>query len=157
MGFKLVQDRSDSDNYPKTPLDGSRRADVCIIGAGYTGLSAALHLAQRGYDVALLEARKPGWGASGRNGGQLCSGQRKDQDELTTMVGADSARYFWELAEAAKSLARQLIAEHDIDCDLKPGIAHAMQWLNWWAATATSAAAWIWAQGICTRSTMHLA
>jgi gamma-glutamylputrescine oxidase len=137
MGFKLVQDRSDSDNYPNsyyhasqnrsvdlTPLDGSRRADVCIIGAGYTGLSAALHLAQRGYDVALLEARKPGWGASGRNGGQLCSGQRKDQDELTTMVGADSARYFWELAEAAKSLARQLIAEHDIDCDLKPGIAH---------------------------------
>jgi cation diffusion facilitator CzcD-associated flavoprotein CzcO len=90
MAFKLVQDRSDSDDYPLsyyqasqnrsielTPLDGSRRADVCIIGAGYTGLSSALHLAQHGYDVVLLEARKPGWGASGRNGGQLCSGQRK--------------------------------------------------------------------------------
>ena len=137
MAFKLVQDISDTGNYPNsyyhasqnrdielTPLDGSRRADVCIIGAGYTGLSSALHLAQRGYDVALLEARKPGWGASGRNGGQLCSGQRKDQDELTAMVGTDTARQFWELAEAAKNLARHLITEHDIDCDLKPGIAH---------------------------------
>jgi len=137
MAFKLVQDRSDTGNYPNsyyhasqnrnielTPLDGSRRADVCIVGAGYTGLSSALHLAQHGYDVVLLEARKPGWGASGRNGGQLCSGQRKDQDELTAMVGTDTARQFWELAEAAKNLARQLIAEHDIDCDLKPGIAH---------------------------------
>jgi gamma-glutamylputrescine oxidase len=137
MAFKLVQDRSDSDDYPNsyyqasqnrsvelTPLDGSRRTDVCIIGAGYTGLSSALHLAQRGYDVVLLEARKPGWGASGRNGGQLCSGQRKDQKELTAMIGADTARQFWELAEAAKNLSRQLIAEHDIDCDLKPGIAH---------------------------------
>jgi len=137
MTFKLVQDRSDSDDHPNsyyhasqnrsvelTPLDGSRRADVCIIGAGYTGLSSALHLAQRGYDVVLVEARKPGWGASGRNGGQLCSGQRKDQDELCAMVGTETARQFWELAEAAKKLARQLIAEHNIECDLKPGIAH---------------------------------
>ena len=137
MTFKLVQDRSDSGDYPNSyyhasqnrsvelsSLDGSRRADVCIIGAGYTGLSSALHLAQRGYDVVLLEARKPGWGASGRNGGQLCSGQRKDQQELTAMVGTDTARQFWDVAEAAKNLARQLIAEHGIDCDLKPGIAH---------------------------------
>jgi gamma-glutamylputrescine oxidase len=138
MVFKLVQDKSDSDDYPNsyyhascnrsvelTPLDGSRRADVCIIGGGYTGLSSALHLAERGYDVVLLEARKPGWGASGRNGGQLCSGQRKDQVELTKMVGADAARELWILAEAAKDLAKDLIAKHQIDCDLKPGIAHA--------------------------------
>jgi gamma-glutamylputrescine oxidase len=138
MAFKLVQDKSDSDEYPNsyyhascnrnlelTPLDGSRRADVCIIGGGYTGLSSALHLAERGYDVVLLEARKPGWGASGRNGGQLCSGQRKDQVELTKMVGADAARELWILAEAAKDLAKDLIAKHQIDCDLKPGIAHA--------------------------------
>ncbi len=137
MSLKLVQDRSDSDSYPDSyyratqnrkpelsALDGSRRADVCIVGAGYTGLSTALHLARRGYDVVLLEARKPGWGASGRNGGQLCSGQRKDQEELHALVGADNARKFWELAEAAKRLTRQLIAEHDIECDLKPGIAH---------------------------------
>jgi len=77
MAFKLVQDKSDSDDYPNSyyhascnreielaPLDGSRRADVCIVGGGYTGLSSALHLAERGYDVVLLEARKPGWGAS---------------------------------------------------------------------------------------------
>ena len=65
---------------------------VAIIGGGYTGLSSALHLAERGYAMVLLEARKPGWGASGRNGGQLCSGQRKDQVELTAMVGPEAAR-----------------------------------------------------------------
>jgi gamma-glutamylputrescine oxidase len=138
MAFKLVQDKSDSDDYPNSyyhascnrklelgPLDSSRRADVCIIGGGYTGLSTALHLAERGYDVVLLEARKPGWGASGRNGGQLCSGQRRDQLELGKLVGADAARELWELAEAAKNLAKTLIAKHHIECDLKPGIAHA--------------------------------
>ena len=137
MTLKLVQDRSDSSDHPDSyyhatrnreldlqALDGSRRADVCIIGGGYTGLSSALHLAQRGYDVVLLEARKPGWGASGRNGGQVCSGQRKDQIALGRMVGADASRRFWELAEAAKDTVRQLVAEHSIDCDLKPGIAH---------------------------------
>jgi len=137
MSFRLVQDRSDSADYPNSyyhasrnreldlpVLDGSRRADVCIVGGGYTGLSSALHLAQRGYDVVLLEARKPGWGASGRNGGQLCSGQRKEQTELAKMVGRDDARRFWELAEAAKQTARELISEHGIDCDLKPGIAY---------------------------------
>ena len=137
MTFKLTQDRSDSNDYPDSyyhasqnrvidlnPLDGSRRADVCIIGGGYTGLSSALHLAKRGYDVVLLEARKPGWGASGRNGGQLCSGQRKDQLELGKMVGEAAARQLWELAQDAKNLSKQLIAEHNIDCDLKPGIAH---------------------------------
>jgi gamma-glutamylputrescine oxidase len=137
MAFTLVQDRSDTGNYPDsyyhasqnreialTPLDGPRRADVCIVGGGYTGLSSALHLAQRGYEVILLEARKPGWGASGRNGGQLCSGQRKDQDELSKMVGTDAARQLWELGEDAKNLAKHLISEHNIECDLKPGIAH---------------------------------
>jgi len=137
MSFRLVQDRSDSADYPDSyyhatrnrelelpVLDGSRRADVCIVGGGYTGLSSALHLARRGYRVALLEARQPGWGASGRNGGQLCSGQRKDQVALTRMVGGADARRFWELAEAAKATARGLIAEHGIDCDLKPGIAY---------------------------------
>ena len=137
MGFELVQDRSDTENHPRSyyhatrnpepelpVLDGAQRADVCIVGGGYTGLSAALHLAQRGYDVILLEARRPGWGASGRNGGQLCSGQRKDQVALGAMVGAGDARRFWELAEAAKQCARDLIATHGIECDLKPGIAH---------------------------------
>ncbi len=137
MAFPLVQDRSDTSDYPESyyhatqnrvveleSLDGDLRADVCIVGGGYTGLSAALHLAGRGYDVTLLEARKPGWGASGRNGGQLCSGQRKDQITLTKMVGEAAARQLWDLAEAAKSLARSLIDAYGIACDLKPGIAH---------------------------------
>ena len=137
MTFKLSQDRSDTSDYPNSyyhatqnrqldlkPLDGDCRSEVCIIGGGYTGLSAALHLSQRGYKVTLLEARKIGWGASGRNGGQLGSGQRKDQQYLEKKVGIADAQKMWQLAEDAKNLARQLIAEHGIDCDLKPGVAH---------------------------------
>ena len=137
MAFRLSQDRSDTDDYPNSyyhatqnrqlelsPLDGSCRTDVCIIGGGYTGLSAALHLSKRGYKVILLEARKMGWGASGRNGGQLGSGQRKDQDFLEKKLGNADAARLWQLAEDAKNLAKQIIAEHDIQCDLKPGVAH---------------------------------
>lgn len=137
MAFTLTQDRSDSSDYPNSyyhasrntgpklePLDGSCRADVCIIGGGYTGLSSALHLARRGYKVVLLEARKVGWGASGRNGGQLGSEQRKGQIELEKLFGKDDAHALWDLAQDAKATARNLIAEYDIHCDLKPGIAH---------------------------------
>jgi gamma-glutamylputrescine oxidase len=67
---------------PLPPLEGAQTADVAIVGGGYTGLSAALHLAEAGYDVALLEANRLGWGASGRNGGQIGSGQRQDQSWL---------------------------------------------------------------------------
>ncbi len=106
------------------PLRGQARADVCIIGAGYTGLSAALHLAEAGLDVVLLEAHRVGFGASGRNGGQLGSGQRMEQDALEKLVGPDDAAKLWDLAEDAKGLVKSLIARHRIDCDLKPGIAH---------------------------------
>ncbi|MDF1854752.1 FAD-binding oxidoreductase [Pseudooceanicola sp.] len=105
------------------PLKGAARADVCIIGGGYTGLSAALHCAQQGLTTILLEAQRVGFGASGRNGGQLGSGQRIDQLGLTKMVGADAARLLWDLGEDAKSLVRSLIRDHAIDCDLKPGVA----------------------------------
>ena len=74
------------------PLKGEARADVCVVGGGYTGLSAALHLAQRGFSVILLEAHRVGFGASGRNGGQVGSGQRLDQDDLEKMVGLPHAR-----------------------------------------------------------------
>ncbi len=109
---------------PFAPLRGQEKADVCIVGAGYTGLSAALHLAKRGYDVVLLEAHRVGFGASGRNGGQLGSGQRMEQDALERLVGRDDAAKLWELAEDAKALVKGLIDTHSIDCDLKPGIAH---------------------------------
>ncbi|MDX5498938.1 MAG: FAD-binding oxidoreductase [Rhodobacterales bacterium] len=104
-------------------LKGTQRADVCVVGAGYTGLSAALHLAERGYDVVLLEAHRVGFGASGRNGGQLGSGQRQDQASLEKMLGKAEARKLWALGEEAKDLVKSLIARHEIDCHLKPGIA----------------------------------
>jgi len=109
---------------PFAPLSGEARADVCVVGAGYTGLSAALHLAERGFDVVLLEAHRVGFGASGRNGGQLGSGQRTDQHTVERLVGRQDAAKLWELAEDAKTLVKDLVARHGIDCHLKPGIAH---------------------------------
>lgn len=92
-----------------------------MIGAGYTGLSCALHLAKAGLNVVVLEAEVAGFGASGRNGGQVITGQRVDQIELERRYGDDHARALWELALEAKSLVRDLIASHAIDCDLTPG------------------------------------
>ncbi|MCS0502095.1 NAD(P)/FAD-dependent oxidoreductase [Ancylobacter mangrovi] len=104
------------------PLAGTVRADVCVIGGGYTGLSAALHLAEAGLDVALLEAAKLGSGASGRNGGQIHSGQRRDQDWIEEHMGLDDARALWRMAEEAKAFLYALIARHAIDCDVRPGL-----------------------------------
>ncbi|WP_282154196.1 NAD(P)/FAD-dependent oxidoreductase [Ruegeria atlantica] len=109
------------DRFPA--LSGDVKADVCIVGGGYTGLSAALHLAEAGFDVVLLEAHRVGFGASGRNGGQLGSAQRMDQEDLERLVGDDDAAKLWDLAEDAKELVKLLIAKHQIDCDLKPGVA----------------------------------
>jgi gamma-glutamylputrescine oxidase len=102
-------------------LTEALRTDVCVIGGGYTGLSAALHLRQRGCDVVLLEARRVGWGASGRNGGQVGSGQRLDERDLEQMAGHAHARRLWVLGEEAKQTVRELIATHRIDCDLAGG------------------------------------
>ena len=110
---------------PLPMLKGDRRADVCIIGGGYTGLSAALHLAQLGFDVVLLEAHRVGFGASGRNGGQVGSGQRQDQDWIERAVGRDQARRLWDFAQDAKDLVRDLITRHDMPVTLHPGIVHA--------------------------------
>lgn len=108
---------------PFAPLSGNIRADVCVIGGGYTGLSAALHLAEAGRDVVLIDAQRVGFGASGRNGGQLGSGQRVEQPYLEKMLGQDDARKLWSLGEDAKALVKSLIAKHDIDCRLRPGVA----------------------------------
>ena len=102
-------------------LNGARTADVCIIGAGYTGLSCALHLAKAGLKVVVLEAQVAGFGASGRNGGQVITGQRVDQIELERRYGDAHARALWDLALEAKALVRSLVATHAIDCDLTPG------------------------------------
>jgi gamma-glutamylputrescine oxidase len=106
---------------PRPRLRERVSANVCVIGGGYTGLSAALHLAERGYDVVLLEAHRVGWGAAGRNGGQVASGQRRDEAVLEARFGPEQAHRLWDLAEEAKQLVRERIAHHGIDCDLKPG------------------------------------
>ena len=106
-------------------LEGRRKADVCVIGGGYTGLSAALHLAEKGFSVVLMEAHRIGWGASGRNGGQVGTGQRRDQDQLEAMLGKAKARQLWDLGEEAKALVAALIEKHGIECQKAHGIIHA--------------------------------
>ena len=114
--FQTTRNRHD---YPS--LDGSTEADVCVVGGGYTGLSAAIELANRGFSVALLEGHKIGSGASGRNGGVLGTGQRKDQIELEEWLGIDDARKMWQIACDANQLVRDRISEFNIDCDLIDG------------------------------------
>lgn len=97
----------------RPPLEGEVRADVCIVGAGYTGCHAALCLAERGYRVVLLEAARVGWGASGRNGGQICTGFNHGMEPY----GA-ADRELFALAEEAKALLAERIERHAIDCDL---------------------------------------
>ena len=109
---------------PFAPLRGEVLADVCIVGGGYTGLSAALHLAQKGRRVVLLEAHRVGFGASGRNGGQVGSGQRQDQDWLERNVGREAAHRLWDLAEEAKGMVKSLIQSHGMPVTYHPGIAH---------------------------------
>ncbi|MDA3889612.1 MAG: FAD-binding oxidoreductase [Allgaiera sp.] len=108
---------------PRPALQGAVKADVCIVGAGFTGLSAALHLAKAGLDVVVLEAQRVGFGASGRNGGQVGSGQRLGQDRIEKLVGRDDARRLWQMAEDAKQLIRDLIAEHDMPVPFHDGVA----------------------------------
>ncbi|MCX2979730.1 FAD-binding oxidoreductase [Halieaceae bacterium IMCC14734] len=105
-------------------LDANVEADVCIIGGGYTGLSSAIHLREKGYSVVLLEAERVGWGASGRNGGHCSVGQRNDQDELEASVGKDHARQLWGLGLEAVDTVCDLIQRHDIQCELKSGDLH---------------------------------
>lgn len=100
------------------PLQGDARADVVVIGGGYTGLHAALSARERGYSVILLEAGRIGWGASGRNGGQMIPGWRKGVSELTARYGPDGARRLFDLALEARALTLQRIARHGIACDL---------------------------------------
>ncbi|MEL7461564.1 MAG: FAD-binding oxidoreductase [Pseudomonadota bacterium] len=105
-------------------LRGTVTADVAIIGAGYTGLSAALALAQAGKHVVVAEAERIGWGASGRNGGQVGSGQRVDQVTLEHQMGADAARALWQIAQDAKAEVHRLMADHRIDADWRGGVAY---------------------------------
>ena len=110
---------------PFPAAKGALACDVCVVGAGFTGLSAAVTLADKGYDVILLDAHRVGFGASGRNGGQVGTGQRVEQDALEKMVGKETARELWDIGLESVQLVRDLIKTHDMECDFVDGIIHA--------------------------------
>ncbi|MCB9993637.1 MAG: FAD-binding oxidoreductase [Hyphomicrobiaceae bacterium] len=105
--------------------EGEISADVCVVGGGFTGLSAALHLARQGLNVVLLEASRVGSGASGRNGGQVGTGQRLEQPDLEQMVGLERARALWDIGLESVALVKSLADEAGTDCEWVPGIIHA--------------------------------
>jgi gamma-glutamylputrescine oxidase len=133
---------------PERPaLAGDLRADVCVVGAGFTGLSAALNLAERGYRVAVLEANRVGWGASGRNGGQIGSGFAADMAWLEGWAGRAAARGLFTLAEEAKAIIRERVERHGISCDLKWGTFHAASKARHMPGLAAKQAHWSEAYG----------
>ena len=101
-------------------LEGEQRADVCVVGAGFTGISTALHLAERGYNVHVVEASKVGWGASGRNGGQMIGGI-SGEEKLLGRGGPDVEELLWKMRWAGHYIIRERVARYGIDCDLKAG------------------------------------
>ncbi len=119
--YKATADELDA--FPQAA--GEIKCDVCVIGAGYTGLSTALHLAEKDFDVVLLDAHRVGWGASGRNGGHIGTGQRVEQMQLEKLVGMDAAKQLWRLGLDANQIVYDLSEKHQFDCEIKPGTIHA--------------------------------
>ncbi len=106
-------------------LKGERRCDVCVIGAGFTGLGTALELALAGFEVIVLEAEAVGFGASGRSGGQIASGYSPGMIETEEVVGSDVAARLWEFSELSKEILYGRISDYGIDCDLGVGELYA--------------------------------
>ena len=109
-------------------LEGDIRADVAIIGGGFTGVATALELAERGFSVALVEANRIGWGQSGRNGGQVTgslSGEGEIGKQLRRVMGEGFGDFLWWLRWRGQDIIRERTARYGIDCDLKPGHLHA--------------------------------
>jgi glycine/D-amino acid oxidase-like deaminating enzyme len=109
---------NETTNYPV--LRGGQEADVCIVGAGFTGLSTALALVERGYKVHVVEANRVGWGASGRNGGQLIGGIAGEK-AIAKFHGRDVEELFGELRWEGHRIVRERVAKYAIPCDLKTG------------------------------------
>jgi glycine/D-amino acid oxidase-like deaminating enzyme len=102
---------------PETPaLEGERTVDVCVVGAGFVGLSASLHLAEAGASVVLLDAAEPGWGASGRNGGQIIPGFKAERSELAERLGEEPAERLFSWSGGFVDFTLALIRKHKIDC-----------------------------------------
>ena len=106
-------------------LQNDLDTDVCVIGGGLTGVASAFNLACKGYKVVLLEARKIGWGASGRNGGQLSIGMRRGQKFLEKKLGMDHAKELWNLGLESVEEVKSLISKFNIDCSIKKGVMQA--------------------------------
>ncbi|QTP59745.1 FAD-binding oxidoreductase [Billgrantia antri] len=107
---------------PERPaLVGDIECEVCVVGAGFTGISAALHLAEQGLEVVVLEAARVGFGASGRNGGQIVNSYSRDMDVIEARYGADTARALGDMAFEGNRIIRDRIAGYEIACDLKQG------------------------------------
>lgn len=98
-------------------MRGEHNADVCVVGAGFTGISTALHLTENGYNVHVVEANKVGWGASGRNGGQMIAGISAEK-RLAKVMGQQAV---WDLRWAGHNIIRERVSTYNIDCDLKFG------------------------------------
>lgn len=110
---------------PRPPLQGAALADVCIVGGGYTGLSAGIALAEAGFKVVLLEQSKVGWGASGRNGGQIVHSYSRDIDVIEARHGTAAAEALARMMFEGASVIRERVARYGIACDLKDGGAYA--------------------------------
>lgn len=100
-------------------LEGEFLTDICVVGAGYSGLSTALHLLERGYKVAVVEGAKVGWGASGRNGGQIVNGLNASLDTIQRRYGDKFAGFVGGLVTEGGKIIRERISKYDIQCDLK--------------------------------------
>ena len=119
-GSYYAASANDVTEYPE--LKGAVSADVCVVGAGFTGVATALTLAERGYAVALVEANRVGWGASGRNGGQLINGIN-GHEKLEKKYGEGVGDILWELDWRGHDIIYERVGKYGIDCDLKPGFA----------------------------------
>ena len=126
----------------RPPLDTDIAVDVAIIGGGFTGLSAALHTAEKGLSVAVVEAHRVGFGASGRNGGQVGTGWNMDQRALEKAVGRDDARKLWDITVDAKALTRELVARYAPEAGYKPGVLHG-HWTKSGAEEARAYGEWL--------------
>ena len=113
------------ENGSQTALAGAEAADVCVIGAGLTGISCALELASRGYRVVVLEANRIGWGASGRSGGQMIYGYSCGEEAIEKLVGPADAKALWDMSLEGMELIRERVRKHEISCDLTSGHLHA--------------------------------